>query len=466
MLQFNTGPDMMSMADAITNDMLIPDVASNFSEWIEGNNQMESFGLSPRQRQCVDPGYYPCSNGQRCCPQGDTCVPGGCCRGNAQQCGSSKCYFPSSQICCPSGIACKKGQNCVDGGCCESGESKCGSSGCYNPKTSVCCGSSSIHCPKGYDCMPGGGCCPAGQKRCGNSKCYDPKKANCCTGPGTVWACEKGKECCSNGSCANSLTEKCCKNGACQEGTTCCENECCRSNGYCASDGYCKTCPAATRTVSSTDTTTKTVMRTVRVTTDIEPDTGNAPEFTCVPMTATNDVGATLELDDGCILHYEPPEATTTQNNVARLRREAPTPPVVSHPVGLLARQASCTPSTTFTRTIWETETFTETGIRTVVVQGEDATFSCPEMEVTNDVGDTLVLDGDCVLEFTPAEPTTVQEEVPTQARPTANGQGPDIPVGPSGTASADDDSSGSVSEVGMFLMTGFFAISVLWTAL
>ncbi|KAM0418541.1 hypothetical protein ACHAPD_004901 [Fusarium lateritium] len=224
--------------------------------------------------------------------------------------------------------------------------------------------------------------------------------------------------------------------------------------------------PTDTVNVTSTDTTTKTVMRTVRVITDIEPDTGNAPEFTCVPITATNDVGAILELDDGCVLHYEPPEATTTQDNAARLRRDAPTAPVVSHAGGILARQASCTPSTTFTRTVWETETLTETGTRTVVVQGDDATFSCPEMEVTNDVGDTLALDGECILEFTPSEQTSVQEEVPTQGGPTVNGQSPDIPVGPSGTSSADDNSAGSVSEVRIFLMAGFVAVFVLWTAL
>ncbi|KAF0640847.1 hypothetical protein FPSE5266_02378 [Fusarium pseudograminearum] len=226
-------------------------------------------------------------------------------------------------------------------------------------------------------------------------------------------------------------------------------------------------CPVSTRSITSTDTTTRTVMKTVRVTTDIEPDTGNAPEFTCVPMTATNDIGATLELDDGCVLHYEPPGATTTENNAARLRREVPTAPVIGNAGGLLARQASCTPSTTLTRTIWETETVTETGTRTVIVQGDEATFSCPEMEVTNDVGDTLALDGECVLSFSPAEPTSsVQEEAPTQGRPTANGQGPSVPVGPSTTASADDDSAGSVSEIRVFFMVGFVAVSMLWTAL
>jgi hypothetical protein len=207
-------------------------------------------------------------------------------------------------------------------------------------------------------------------------------------------------------------------------------------------------------------------MRTVRVTTDIEPDTGNAPEFTCVPMTATNDVGATLELDDGCVLHYEPPESTTTQKNAAHIRRDTLTAPAVGHASGLLARQASCTPFTTLTRTIWETETYTETGTRTVVVQGEDATFSCPEMEVTNDVGDTLALDAECVLSFSPAEATSTEEIASAQGRPTGNSQRPVDQARPSETATADDDSAGSVYNVRMFWIIGFVAISVLWTAL
>jgi hypothetical protein len=214
-------------------------------------------------------------------------------------------------------------------------------------------------------------------------------------------------------------------------------------------------------------------MKTVRVTTDIEPDTGNAPEFTCAPMTATNDEGATLELDDGCTLHYAPPEATTTEEAAARLRRDAETAPAnLNVGLGLLARQASCTPYTTFTRTVWETETSTETGTRTVTVQGEDGTFSCPEMEVTNDVGDVLALDSECALSFSPAEITSTaeSEDITAQDEPTDDGQGGTAPTEQSAsstTASAagesQSDNAGSVDGVYRMLMVGFAGLSMLW---
>ncbi|CAG7558775.1 unnamed protein product [Fusarium equiseti] len=437
MLELKTGSEMVSLSDAAVNDILLPDTVSNFTELFEDNNQLQSFGLHARQRQCVDPGYYPCSNGVRCCPGGDTCVSGGCCRGNTQLCGSSKCYDPSSQICCSSGIACSKGKTCVEGGCCNAGESKCGSSACYDPKTSVCCGSSGTHCPKG---------------------------ATCCTGPGTVWACDKGDECCATRGCANPATEKCCKNGGCEKGTTCCENECCRSSGYCGSDGYCKACPVPTSTITSTYAFTTTAMKTVRVTDDIEPDTGNAPEFSCVPMTATNDVGATLELDTGCVLHYEPPGETSTGGR-ARRDIEAPTAAPVPIDRGLLARQASCNPSTTYTSTIWKTEVYTRTGTQTVTVAGEDATFSCPEMEVTNDVGDTLALDEECVLSFSPAEPTD-SDGLSAQGGRQGGSQAGGGSTGPTAAAGGGNDSAGSFQRVQMFLTVGFVMASVLCIAL
>ncbi|KAL9566267.1 hypothetical protein ACKAV7_009626 [Fusarium commune] len=219
----------------------------------------------------------------------------------------------------------------------------------------------------------------------------------------------------------------------------------------------------------STDTVTTTKMKTVRVTTDIEPDTGNAPEFTCVPMTATNDEGATLELDEGCTLHYEPPEATTTEDGAARLRRNAATAPAhVNRGHGLLARQASCTPYTTVTRTEWETETETETGTKTITVQGEDATFSCPEMEVTNDVGDTLALDAECVLSFTPAETTSSEEGASAQDRPTDE---PQVPAGTGEestttvTATAgsggSNDNSGAIERASLSLMLSFAGVAM-----
>ncbi|RBQ72010.1 hypothetical protein FVER14953_01621 [Fusarium verticillioides] len=204
-------------------------------------------------------------------------------------------------------------------------------------------------------------------------------------------------------------------------------------------------------------------MKTVRVTTDIEPDTGNAPEFTCVPMTATNDEGATLELDEGCTLHYEPPEATTTDDSAARLRRDVATAPA---PVNnLLARQLSCTPYTIYTTTKWETETKTETGTKTVTVQGEDATFSCPEMEVTNDVGDTLALDAECVLSFTPAETTSSEEGASAQDRPTngpaGTGESTTTVTATAGSGGSNGN-SGSVEKASLSLILSFVGVVTL----
>ncbi|KAH7186182.1 uncharacterized protein B0J16DRAFT_356217 [Fusarium flagelliforme] len=197
---------------------------------------------------------------------------------------------------------------------------------------------------------------------------------------------------------------------------------------------------------------------------DIEPDTGNAPEFSCVPMTATNDVGATLELDTGCVLHYEAPEETSTGGR-ARRDIEAPTAAVAVNR-GLLARQAGCTASTTYTDTVWKTEVYTETGTRTVTVAGDDATFSCPEMEVTNDVGDTLALDGECVLSFSPAEPTA-SDVLSAQGGGQAGGsQAGGGSAGPSAAAGGDNDSAGFAHEVWMPLTIGFAMGSVVWVAL
>ncbi|KAF5969742.1 hypothetical protein FBULB1_10062 [Fusarium bulbicola] len=215
----------------------------------------------------------------------------------------------------------------------------------------------------------------------------------------------------------------------------------------------------------STDTVTTTKMKTVRVTTDIEPDTGNAPEFTCVPMTATNDEGATLELDDGCTLHYEPPEATTTDDSAARHRRDTATAPAqVNRGHNPLARQLSCTPYTIYTTTEWETETETETGTKTVTVQGEDATFSCPEMEVTNDVGDTLALDAECVLSFTPAETTSTEEGASAQDQPTnvpaGTGESTTTVTATAGSGGSNDN-SGSVERASVSLMLSFAGIAM-----
>lgn len=139
------------------------------------------------------------------------------------------------------------------------------------------------------------------------------------------------------------------------------------------------------------------------------PDTSAAPPFFCLPITATNDAGATLELGDDCKLEYAPPEEEpTSTEGVAARGVSAPT----AAP-GLLARQANCVPWTTVTE--YETSTVTETTWATTTAEeGPGANgrpqgnveFSCPEMEVTNALGDTLAMDETCGMEFTAAEVT------------------------------------------------------------
>ncbi|KAF4969561.1 hypothetical protein FSARC_3216 [Fusarium sarcochroum] len=207
------------------------------------------------------------------------------------------------------------------------------------------------------------------------------------------------------------------------------------------------------------------VMRTVRVTTDIEPDTGDAPEFTCAPMSATNDEGETLELDEGCTLHYSASAPTTTSDAAARLRRDAEAAPKTGEALALLARQASCKATSTFTRTVWETETETETGTRTITVQGERGTFSCPPMEVTNDVGDVLALDEECALSFSLGEPTSTEG-----GEATARAGGP-AETGESSTASASaggdsGNDAGSVCAVRVSTTMGVAGAVLLWLML
>ncbi|KAF9764198.1 hypothetical protein IL306_002872 [Fusarium sp. DS 682] len=48
---------MVSLADAKVNDIFLPESIDNFTEWIGGGSELQSFGLHPRQRQCVNAGY-------------------------------------------------------------------------------------------------------------------------------------------------------------------------------------------------------------------------------------------------------------------------------------------------------------------------------------------------------------------------------------------------------------------------
>ncbi|RYP74024.1 hypothetical protein DL769_004110 [Monosporascus sp. CRB-8-3] len=427
-------PAMVDLIDEEFGESTPPDIAANVSVALAENDESEfSVALMPRQVYKCRPGTYQCSNW--CCLNGWNCEPGGCCRGNTKQCGASNCYDPTTQICCSDGGACRRGDTCVQGGCCGNGESQCGPNSCYNPKTSVCCQTRGTHCALGYDCMESGGCCPSGQKRCGNSKCYNPRTQTCCTGPGTVWACPASEECCPGGGCHDPAREKCCEKGACRKDTTCCGQECCGSTAYCGPNSSCLLCPATTRTVTSTTSSTATSVRTVTVTNDPASETEDAPEFSCIPMTVTNAMDATLELGEDCALEYSPPDPVTTTSSAAVLAaREgqlsewaalAPlaTDAAVFH---LLPRQMSCTPYTTIIATAWVTRpaTTTATTTRTVDGPGEEESFVCPEMEVTNDAGDVLALDESCIMSFSPATPTEPTTTPTSAAGNQARGMG------------------------------------------
>ncbi|KAH8900797.1 hypothetical protein GQ53DRAFT_835682 [Thozetella sp. PMI_491] len=308
------------------------------------------------------------------------------------------------------GKCCEAGYNCFSIGCCKAGTQPCGTRTCYDPSKASCCSDGSV-CPTGYDCVGGGNCCPTGQIPCGTGKCYDPKTQICCTKGTTTWGCSTGKKCCSTGYCQAS-DEICCDNGACPNTDTCCTYQCCRSIGYCASNGYCSACPAATVTRTTTRKTTEEVTRTTTVTKIEEPP--EAPDFTCIPQTATNKNSDTLELGTDCGLSFSAAPSTTLHGE--RLAR-APAP-IVTQPGELIrARQYSCTPISTATITSTELSATTTTTTKTVTVFTTPVSFTCLPMAVTNADGDVLALDKECSLEFTPAQPTSSGSSGATRAQ-------------------------------------------------
>lgn len=126
------------------------------------------------------------------------------------------------------------------------------------------------------------------------------------------------------------------------------------------------------------------------------------PEFTCLPVTVTNADGAVLELGDDCTFSFQPP--STTESGVERraVLTSAVEPPTN---VALRIRQ-DCVPRRTDIATVTTTipTTIRTTATKTETVKPSDESFTCPEMVVTNTVGDELSLNDDCSLEFTPAD--------------------------------------------------------------
>lgn len=273
---------------------------------------------------------------------------------------SSELRLNGTTALCPNGVlCCPTGDNCVPGGCCRPGSVQCSSISCYNPATQVCC-SDGFSCQIGYDCVSGG-CCPKGQKPCGARNCYDPTL----------------KKCCNNG-------------GACDKDLTCCGKECCSRYATCRADGYCE---GNKCTVTSTYSTTRYATQIKTVTKITEPEEEEeAPEFTCPPLTVTNQEGDTLELGDDCGLTLNPATedltATASETNSPTLKARAP------------QADDNCLYTTTDVVTYSKITVTTKT--TTVTREEPTAAFSCPPLSVTNAAGDELSLDEECKLGFSP----------------------------------------------------------------
>ncbi|KAF5625302.1 uncharacterized protein FTJAE_10020 [Fusarium tjaetaba] len=426
--QLDELPNMVSLADAKLKDIVLPDSLSDFTEWIGGIAEPQAFGLQPRQQQCADAGYSVSDAVLKAAPVSQAVAVAATPK-NAAQAGV---IFHHRKLAAVVALFVSKARLVSVAAAAAEARRNVAPLGVITLTPQYAAAASAGIAPRVMTACPVVDVALQARSAAETASAIIPKRR----------LAAPALELCGH---AQSLVT------AVQLASAPIP----RLKGV--------PCPAATSTIKSTDTVTTTKMKTVRVTTDIEPDTGNAPEFTCVPMTATNDEGATLELDEGCTLHYEPPEATTTDDSAARLRRDAATAPAQVHKP--LARQLSCTPYTIYTTTEWETETETETGTKTVTVQGEDGTFSCPEMEVTNDVGDTLALDAECVLSFTPAETTSSEEGASAQDQPT------NVPAGTgesttSVTATAgsggSNGNSGSIERASLFLVLSFTGIAML----
>ncbi|KAG8530303.1 uncharacterized protein KY384_004805 [Bacidia gigantensis] len=117
-----------------------------------------------------------------------------------------------------------------------------------------------------------------------------------------------------------------------------------------------------------------------------------APEFTCVPVTATDAVGDTLELGDDCGLTLQ--LAIFNSTNSSSSTTATPTPRM--KPRAPQASPADDTCLYTSTNIVTYTKNTITTTTTTVTREEPTQSFSCPPMSVTNGVGDELSLDEEC----------------------------------------------------------------------
>ncbi|KAI4286219.1 MAG: hypothetical protein L6R38_000062 [Xanthoria sp. 2 TBL-2021] len=166
-------------------------------------------------------------------------------------------------------------------------------------------------------------------------------------------------------------------------------------------------------TITSTYSSTRLATHVVTVTKIREPaGEEEAPEFQCMPMTATNAVGDTLELGDDCGLTFEPADPAGSANPTNPANPGAPgitnatSNPTTTPTLGLKRRATQGDDTCIYTSTDIVTYTVNTITTTTITVTREEPSpaFSCLPMSVENVVGDELALDEQCKLEFTPAD--------------------------------------------------------------
>ncbi|PMD32392.1 hypothetical protein L207DRAFT_609724 [Hyaloscypha variabilis F] len=187
----------------------------------------------------------------------------------------------------------------------------------------------------------------------------------------------------------------------------CCGTE---SGLYCGTDDTCSFCDAIIVTETFTITTASITLVTTTATEFDEPE--EASDFTCLPITVTNSVNATLELDTDCALSYSPATGTASSSAPNTASASAFLFPSVAtlkaRDAMLQARQTgagSCSSYVTSTDFLTITAgALTTSTVQEVVTttQSKDE-FSCPTLAFTNSIGDVLSLDDSCTLSFIPA---------------------------------------------------------------
>ncbi|KAL9039808.1 MAG: hypothetical protein Q9214_004724 [Letrouitia sp. 1 TL-2023] len=221
---------------------------------------------------------------------------------------------------------------------------------------------------------------------CGSSHCYDSEEEQCCKD--AERGCEKSLTCCGQECCSKYAT---CKNGDC-EGNTC----------------------TITRTYSTTSFATH-----VNTVTKVQEPEGEeeAPEFTCVPMTATDAAGDTLELGDDCGLTFEPADAGPTDSSSS-------TTAIPTRKIKPRAPQVDDTCLYTSTSVVTYTKYTITTTTTTVTREEPSQSFSCLPMSVTNRAGDELSLDEECKLAFSPGSNSAAAETTSDSQLPGPTGEG------------------------------------------